>query len=351
MSTEHHIADAESIFFVMNVGPDFCKVGKKVVPFDISQTLDPEKNAYSVKTFSRSEPILLVGSIIESVVGNAGKGVRSKVSLKKGDCKVIEGSATVIIENRMTARDGDLVYMNMQFDAAPKASDDKAPAKKDSPKKEEKSAPKKPANMVITIGGAGDKEPFYTVGPSSIVYKQVTVPLAENFEGNEDYNAVYLGYNEVRSPADIERYITSNVDPSTSIYIVGHSLGGWNGAELSRTLADQGYDVRVLVTLDPVGDAPWTPLVADIPFFKPNPGAEQWINIHASPTNGDASDLIATAGGRWVVVDGTTINLSPDINHANAGAMFVSPLLNDGRSVLEYITDEINKPKVPKPKK
>jgi hypothetical protein len=144
MSMEHHIADAENTFFVLNVGPDFCKVGKKVVPFDISQTLDPEKNAYSVKTFNRSEPILLVGSIIESVLGNAGKGVNSKVSLSKGDCKVIEGAATVIIENRMT-RDGDLVYMNMKFDQkAPPSSEttlNKESATKKEPEKKKRTGP------------------------------------------------------------------------------------------------------------------------------------------------------------------------------------------------------------------
>ena len=37
MSPERHIADGESQFVVLNVTPDFCKVGKKIVAFDICQ--------------------------------------------------------------------------------------------------------------------------------------------------------------------------------------------------------------------------------------------------------------------------------------------------------------------------
>lgn len=112
MSTERHIADGETSFVILNVTPDFCQVGNCVVAFDISQTLAPQKADYATSVFARSEPVILIGSIIDQVQGNAGTGVASGVSLGGGHSKVIEGSETVLIESRKTARHNDLVEMN-----------------------------------------------------------------------------------------------------------------------------------------------------------------------------------------------------------------------------------------------
>jgi hypothetical protein len=92
---EKHIADAESLFIVANVPPDFCKIGKKIIPFDISQILTPEKADYSKSVFARGKPVLLVGSVTEQVNGNAGKGLDSGVSLAKGHTKVMDGSSSL----------------------------------------------------------------------------------------------------------------------------------------------------------------------------------------------------------------------------------------------------------------
>ncbi len=113
MSTEPHIADAEEEFFVISVTPDICKVGKSIVAFEPMQTLVPEEGNYSSTVFSRDEKILLVDSVIGGVKGNAGKGLKSGVAVKSGHVKVMEGSQTVIIEDRLTARDGDEVDMNV----------------------------------------------------------------------------------------------------------------------------------------------------------------------------------------------------------------------------------------------
>jgi hypothetical protein len=113
MSTEPHIADAEDEFFVMAVTPDMCRVGKKIVAFEPMQTLSPEYAAFSTTVFARDEKVLLLKSIIKGVKGNAGKGIKSGVSLKSGHVEVKEGSQTVIIEDRLTARDGDEVDMNV----------------------------------------------------------------------------------------------------------------------------------------------------------------------------------------------------------------------------------------------
>lgn len=111
---ERHIADGETSFVILNVTPDFCRVGNSIVAFDISQTLKPEEADYAKSVFARSEPVLMINSIIDKVVGNAGSGVASNVSLGSGHSKIVEGSGTVIVESRMVARHDDLVDMNGQ---------------------------------------------------------------------------------------------------------------------------------------------------------------------------------------------------------------------------------------------
>lgn len=112
MSIEKHIADAESRFMVVNVAPDFCIVGNQVIPFDIVSVLPPEKAAYAQTVFAHSEKVLMVDSVVKGVVGNAGRGVRSGVSLGAGNVKIVSGSQTVFVESRAVARHGDLCEMN-----------------------------------------------------------------------------------------------------------------------------------------------------------------------------------------------------------------------------------------------
>lgn len=114
MSTKH-IADAEDTFLVVCITPDFCVVGGSVIPFDITQVLSREQSSYSKSVYARGEKILLVDSVIRGVLGNAGQGVKSGVSLIAGSTKVQEGSTSVIIEGKQTARHEDLVLMNGVF--------------------------------------------------------------------------------------------------------------------------------------------------------------------------------------------------------------------------------------------
>lgn len=112
MSMEPHIADAEAAFMVISVTPDFCRVGKKIVPFDIVALLPPEKANYAATVSARSEKVLMIDSIVAGVIGNAGQGVQSQVSLADGNVKVTSGSDTVFIEGRKAARHGDTCEMN-----------------------------------------------------------------------------------------------------------------------------------------------------------------------------------------------------------------------------------------------
>jgi hypothetical protein len=113
MSSEPHIADAESGFFTLAVTPDMCKVGKVIVAFKSMQILSPEEASYSTTVFARDEKVLLLKSVIDGVKGNAGKGIVSGVAVKCGHVEIKQASSTVIIEDRLTARDGDEVEMNV----------------------------------------------------------------------------------------------------------------------------------------------------------------------------------------------------------------------------------------------
>jgi len=114
MATKH-IADAESTFLIYNVTPDFCRVMGRVIPFDIVQVLSPEKAAYSATVFARGQKVLMIDSVVKGVLGNAGKGVKSGVSLGKGDSQVIQGANKVFVEGRQAARHLDEVLMNGTF--------------------------------------------------------------------------------------------------------------------------------------------------------------------------------------------------------------------------------------------
>jgi hypothetical protein len=110
-----HIADAEGTFKVINVPPDFCRVGKLVIPFDIFQVLTPEKSDYAKTVFARGHQVLMQGSVIKAVIGDAGSGVASTVSLGSGHTKILTGSPTVFVEGRPVARHLEDVLMNGAF--------------------------------------------------------------------------------------------------------------------------------------------------------------------------------------------------------------------------------------------
>lgn len=112
MSMEKHIADAEAQFMAISVTPDFCLVGSQVIPFDIVSFLPPEKSSYASTVSARSEKVLIVDSIVAGVLGNAGLGVKSKVSMGLGNVKITSGSETVFVESKAVARHGDACEMN-----------------------------------------------------------------------------------------------------------------------------------------------------------------------------------------------------------------------------------------------
>lgn len=109
---DKHIANREAQWCVLNIEPDVCIVDGEPVLFDICRTLDHELMLYAKTVFARGEPVVLVDSVVQGVVGNAGKGIQSQVSLGNGHVWVREGSPTVYAEGRQVARHLDRVYMN-----------------------------------------------------------------------------------------------------------------------------------------------------------------------------------------------------------------------------------------------
>ncbi|MBB4866543.1 pimeloyl-ACP methyl ester carboxylesterase [Pseudomonas nitritireducens] len=195
--------------------------------------------------------------------------------------------------------------------------------------------------VVFFIGGAADKESYYSQGPNNnVLDAKRALDLQLNPYG-ESYFSAHLDYKQAKGDAEIEEHFLRAV-PSKAmpIYIVGHSLGAWNGAHLSRILTEKGYRVAMLVTLDPVGEGVLVWLFSNIYRDAPEPKAAFWINVAAHPKLPNASDTVAEFGERWYVMKGPDISAFVDINHADAGLMFVSPLYG-GRSALEYVQDSI----------
>lgn len=127
--------------------------------------------------------------------------------------------------------------------------------------------------VALFIGGASDKETYYGHPATKIIQLEVSDKFddlidAEKIKG---YKSLYLGYNEVKGEDDIKSKIVANIHDreNTAIYIIGHSLGGWNGAHLSQILTDKGYNVDLLITLDPVGTGADVKLISDITGLNP----------------------------------------------------------------------------------
>jgi hypothetical protein len=199
--------------------------------------------------------------------------------------------------------------------------------------------------VAFFIGGAGDKEAYYGAGPyNNILFaKQFFDLLVEDLEKLGLYKSYYRGYNQAKGDSDIKDQFKKFIsDKSTPIYLVGHSLGGWNGAHLSKILTDEGYTIEMLITLDPVGNDPGVYLISDIYFTKPTPKHKFWINVRAESKlkDTDFSDIVANAGEQWSVSSGPNINVTVEINHLHAKKIFRHPI-KDGKSSASFMLDSI----------
>lgn len=200
--------------------------------------------------------------------------------------------------------------------------------------------------IVFFIGGAGDKNSYYGYGPTKLVKNSIL----HVFKGRiAAYSLIlphieYLGYEEIRGEDDIKKNVIDKIaSKDIPIYIVGHSLGGWNSAHLCKHLVNNGYNIRMLVTLDPVGEGVIVYVGSDI-YKEPeaNPGAKIWINISCNPIYEDQSDKVADFGERWFPKNGPTIYYESKCSHAEVLRMFMENILQD-KSALDLLIEDIVK--------
>lgn len=197
--------------------------------------------------------------------------------------------------------------------------------------------------VIFFIGGAGDQESYYGNGPNNNIdaVRKITVDDARQLEILARCPSWALGYNAFVSDESLEKNVLSRIpNCSTAIYIVGHSLGGWNGAHLSSVLTDKGFAVRMLITLDPVGEGRIVYGISNIYRRQPKPKADYWINIRAAAVDWNVSDLVADFGEQWEVVEGPNVMGRVDVNHADADRMFLKPLPG-GKSARQIFNESI----------
>ncbi len=209
--------------------------------------------------------------------------------------------------------------------------------------------PEPPGRAVIAfyVGGAGDKESYFGNGPNHNI-RDVALHCDELFaqaKAKHLYFTEYLSYNEVCGERDIQQNVLSKIaNKSMPIYIVGHSLGGWNGAHLSGILNDRGYNVEMLITLDPVGLGMTVNTVSDLHKCLPQPAAKFWVNVRANQQRRDMdlSDKVAWTGGQWIVKEGPHLNYIVKVHHAWALTMFAAPL-KDKMGARDYMLQSVKK--------
>jgi hypothetical protein len=204
--------------------------------------------------------------------------------------------------------------------------------------------------IAFFIGGAGDKVPYLKWGPTGIM-EQIKDLVSERVQkqGLKDTcKCVYLGFDEVYGAENIKKHVTDMIPhPALPLYIIGASFGGWNGAHLSTLLSEQGYHVEMLITLDPVGKQaeplPSKPQLSPFAFIKeivskvslfytgvyegmPQPKANFWINICATPSTLNPSDYMTSVTNKWIMQTGPNINKNIDAHHDEVSKMFLTPL-------------------------
>ena len=201
--------------------------------------------------------------------------------------------------------------------------------------------------VVFFIGGAADKDTFIFQGPNGNILpsKKLIDKYIKDFV---DYNSYYLdfrdGYSNPLSTGEtrFDHNIIKNISKDSLIFIIGHSLGGWNGAHLSQILTDKGYKVEMLITLDPVGINLSKTATVPIYFTIPSPKCKFWINVLAAPTKPDDSDTVANLGGRWIIMsEKPNINVKLNVNHANSDSMFTNKIFNN-KSCFDILLQSIN---------
>ena len=206
------------------------------------------------------------------------------------------------------------------------------------------------------IGGAGDKESFLGFGPSGIirdeVYKYFDVKMGTKIKNIENdikeyattsYKSYYIGYNDAYK-YKIQKEVIDKIPnkEGTSIYIIGHSLGGWNGAHLSQILTEKKYMVDMLITIDPVGEDAIINASSKIYWEKPKPKSNYWINIYSNSDDWGIDEIASSLGKQWIPKKSEpTIFHETKYSHGRAGKMFTETLDDFILCTSDFLFDNI----------
>ncbi len=190
-----------------------------------------------------------------------------------------------------------------------------------------------PPALVILIGGFGD-ENHERVG------KDVYDVIAKRYPDAKIayYYWRFCKENSQQIAEEINSYLKKC--NCTRLVIIGHSLGGATAAEVLGFINEnENRGLDLLITLDPVGALSSAPSLKD---------TDVWINIYVPKGVGDiasgvpglttivggtlgwisfeknASDWVASMGGKWGKESGATINLSTSARHENAEGMITN---------------------------
>ncbi len=207
-----------------------------------------------------------------------------------------------------------------------------------------------PKVVIFFVGGAGDKRPFAFSGPNrNIVYayndykklRDITLSKHQRKLIIDNEATSYLGYYEIYGDDNIKSFVLDKIpNKNTSIYIIGHSLGGWNGAHLTDKLSKKGYKTNMLITLDPVGEGLFIKF-ADIYNEAPKVISNTWINIRCNPEDYGFSDIVADLGNQWDPnEDEPTYNVITSANHLDADDIISTKVFNN-YSALELLIKSI----------
>lgn len=207
--------------------------------------------------------------------------------------------------------------------------------------------------IVFLIGGAGDKRAYLGTGPNkNIVTVQGMIDHKyKKQETNNTIKTIYLGYYEVFGEDRIwevlkkanlfTEYQGEIILSSNPIVIIGHSLGGWNGAHFTENLekwkniqknrkihahSPKNFMVKMLITLDPVGEGITVGTFSDIYFTTPKVSLKNWINLKYDQDWYSFPDFVADLGGQWDVKSGPRVNEVVGVDHAFTKAAMLHPI-------------------------
>jgi pimeloyl-ACP methyl ester carboxylesterase len=139
-----------------------------------------------------------------------------------------------------------------------------------------------------------------------------------------DRTSLYFQWTQARQAEQAIRDALKG-NPCEPINIVGHSYGGATAANVARDLSNDGIIPDLLITVDPVSYGK-TPGVADV-----------WVDINASPSTTDFSDVVANAGHKWGSWPSGSANAyyTAPFHHGDFGDLFqFSP---NGQSALQTL--------------